>query len=121
MEPLRGALSAEQWEEALASCDLLVLPYDRTAYRQRSSGIFAEGAAAGIPAVVPDGIWMAEQIAAGAAAGVSFSGSEPGAVAAACAEAVSRLPELHARAARLAAPWRRGTGLAAFLDWAEGS
>ena len=121
VEPLRGALSAEQWEEALASCDLLVLPYDRTAYRQRSSGIFAEGAAAGIPAVVPDGIWMAEQIAAGVAAGVSFSGSEPGAVAAACAEAVSRLPELHARAERLAAPWRRGTGLAAFLDWAEGS
>jgi glycosyltransferase involved in cell wall biosynthesis len=121
VEPLRGALSAEQWEEALTSCDLLVLPYDRTAYRQRPSGIFAEGAAAGIPAVVPDGIWMAEQIAAGAAAGVSFSGNEPGAVAAACAEAVSRLPELHARAERLAAPWRRGTGLAAFLDWAEGS
>jgi glycosyltransferase involved in cell wall biosynthesis len=121
VEPLRGALSAEQWEEALASCDLLVLPYDRTAYRQRLSGIFAEGVAAGIPAVVPDGIWMAEQIAAGAAAGVSFSGNEPGAVAAACAEAVSRLPELRARAALLAAPWRRGTGLAAFLDWAEGS
>ncbi len=121
VEPLRGALSPEQWEDALASCDLLVLPYDRTAYRQRSSGIFAEGAAAGIPAVVPDGIWMAEQIAAGAAAGVSFSGSEPGAIAAACAEAVSRLPELHAQAERLAAPWRRGTGLAAFLDWAAGS
>jgi len=121
VEPLRGALSAEQWEEALVSCDLLVLPYDRTAYRQRSSGIFAEGAAAGIPAVVPDGIWMAEQIAAGAAAGVSFSGNEPAAVAAACAEAVSRLPELRARAERLAEPWRRDTGLAAFLDWAEGS
>jgi glycosyltransferase involved in cell wall biosynthesis len=121
VEPLRGALSAEQWDEALVSCDLLVLPYDRTAYRQRSSGIFAEGAAAGIPAVVPDGIWMAEQIAAGTAAGVSFSGNQPGAVAAACAEAVSRLPELHARAERLAASWRRGTGLAAFLDWAAGS
>jgi len=120
VEPLRGALSAEQWEEAVASCDLLVLPYDRTAYRQRSSGIFAEGVAAGIPSVVPDGIWMAEQIASGAAAGVPFSGNDPGAVAAACAEAISRLPELRARAARLAAPWRRGTGLAAFLDWAEG-
>jgi glycosyltransferase involved in cell wall biosynthesis len=121
VEPLRGALSAEQWEQALASCDLLVLPYDRAAYRQRSSGIFAEGVAAGIPSVVPDGIWMAEQIAGGAAAGVSFSGNEPGAVAAACAEAIARLPELRAQAARLAAPWRRGSSLAAFLEWAEGS
>src|SRR6185503_6537862 len=55
-----------QYRELLASGHLAVLPYDPRAYAARSSGVFAEAVAAGIPTVVPAGTWMARRTPAGA-------------------------------------------------------
>ncbi|HUY93171.1 MAG TPA: hypothetical protein VMV10_30865 [Pirellulales bacterium] len=59
-------LSPPKYRELLASGHLVVLPYDRRAYAERSSGVFAEALAAGIPLVVPEGTWMARQLLQGA-------------------------------------------------------
>ncbi|HUY35692.1 MAG TPA: glycosyltransferase, partial [Pirellulales bacterium] len=40
-------------------------PFDRRCYRAGSSGTLAEALAAGCPAVVPAGTWMARQLPAG--------------------------------------------------------
>lgn len=59
-------LGPGKYRELLASGHLVVLPYDRRAYAERSSGVFAEALAAGIPSVVPAGTWMARRMPAGA-------------------------------------------------------
>ncbi len=61
---LGEALTPEQYRSLLHSGDLALLPYDRQAYRARSSGILAEVLAAGIPAIVPAGTWLARQLPA---------------------------------------------------------
>jgi hypothetical protein len=61
---LGEALTPEQYRGLLHSGDLALLPYDRQAYRARSSGILAEVLAAGIPAIVPAGTWLARQLPA---------------------------------------------------------
>jgi hypothetical protein len=61
---LEEALAPEQYRGLLHSGDLALLPYDRQAYRARSSGILAEVLAAGIPAIVPAGTWLARQFPA---------------------------------------------------------
>ncbi|HEV7225875.1 MAG TPA: hypothetical protein VGN42_24425 [Pirellulales bacterium] len=55
-----SALTPAQYRELLASGHLVVLPYDARAYAARSSGLFAEALAAGIPTVVPAETWMAQ-------------------------------------------------------------
>lgn len=56
------ALAPAKYLELLASGHIVVLPYDAQAYRARSSGVFAESLAAGLPLVVPAGSWMARQL-----------------------------------------------------------
>ncbi|HVA46627.1 MAG TPA: hypothetical protein VNH11_09660 [Pirellulales bacterium] len=60
---VNSPLSSEAYRALLLSADVVILPYDREAYRARSSGIFAEALAAGIPTLVPAGTWMASQLA----------------------------------------------------------
>lgn len=55
-------LSEEEYRDRLSASDLILLPYDAAAYRNRSSGIFAEAIALGIPVIVPDGTWMSSQM-----------------------------------------------------------
>ncbi len=55
-------LSEEEYRGRLAASDLILLPYDASAYKNRSSGIFAEAIALGIPVIVPDGTWMSSQM-----------------------------------------------------------
>lgn len=59
-------LAPAQYRELLASGHVVVLPYDPRAYAARSSGVFAEALAAGIPLVVPADTWMSRQLPAGA-------------------------------------------------------
>ena len=121
IETLRGALSPRQWSDAIASCDVLVFPYERIAYRQRTSGIFAEAVAAGIPSIVPDRIWMAGDDHLGSRGRSDLRRRRSESIAEACAEASARLAEPGcAQALAVAEAWRRDRGLAAFLAWAEG-
>jgi len=61
---LEEPLAPDEYRCLLYSGDVALLPYDRQAYRARSSGILAEVLAAGIPAVVPAGTWLARQLPA---------------------------------------------------------
>jgi glycosyltransferase involved in cell wall biosynthesis len=96
-------LPPAQYRELLASGHLVVLPYDPRAYAARSSGIFAEAMAAGIPTVVPAGTWMARYSPTGA--GETFRQIE---MAPAAVRRISADYGNYVRRARIgAAAWRR--------------
>lgn len=56
------ALSSREYCELLKNVDIALFPYEKENYYSRSSGIFAECLAAGIPVIAPTGTWMARQI-----------------------------------------------------------
>jgi glycosyltransferase involved in cell wall biosynthesis len=56
-----GPLPPDEYYRFVSQTDVLVCPYDATAYRGRSSGTFTEAVAAGVPTVVPANTWMARQ------------------------------------------------------------
>jgi glycosyltransferase involved in cell wall biosynthesis len=114
-----GPIERDAYERALAEIDLLLCPYERVNYRQRNSGIVAEGVAAGLPCVVPSGTWMAAQIEAGRIAGVVYAGDGPSDAAEATMRGAGDLAALTRTAARLAAPWRESESLGAWLDAME--
>ncbi len=58
-------LSAAAYKDLLLGSDITLLPYERNAYRARSSGILAESLAAGIPVIVPAGTWLSRQLLLG--------------------------------------------------------
>jgi glycosyltransferase involved in cell wall biosynthesis len=113
------ALDRDEYERLLADIDLLLFPYEHVNYRQRNSGIMAEGIAAGLPAAAPSGTWMGEQIEAGRASGVVYTGEGIDAIADAVPRAARNLPSLTRAAAALAGPWRESQSLGACLDEME--
>jgi glycosyltransferase involved in cell wall biosynthesis len=114
-----GAVDRDAYLAALSTADLALFPYEVIPYRQRTSGVFAEAVAFGIPVLATAGTWMAEQIRAGRAAGVVFDELTPGAIAGAVAKAASSLDVLRARAAELSGAWRSTISLTAFVDEVE--
>ncbi len=60
---LPSGVDRATYQRTLAEADLILLPYAVAAYRERTSGIFVEAIAAGKPAVVPAGTWMAGELA----------------------------------------------------------
>lgn len=58
MEPL----AADEYYRVMQEADIICLPYAPDRYGRRSSGVLAEAIAAGKPAVVPAGTWLADQI-----------------------------------------------------------
>ena len=67
-------LDSRGYQRLLKESDLVVLPYKAVLYRRRSSGVFAEAMAAGIPSIVPAGTWMANSTSNQAVK--SFSGTK---------------------------------------------
>jgi hypothetical protein len=114
-----GALDRDAYIGLLAQCDLVLLPYERRPYRQRPSGILSEAVMAGLPAVVPDGTWLAEQVAGGAAAGRIYAGESAESIADGVLGAIAELPRLQREASQRAAAWRQSQSLDVFLDWVE--
>jgi hypothetical protein len=93
-----AALTPEEYLFHLLQADLLLLPYDETVYRVRGSGLFNEARELGIPVVATRGCSFA-QPAFDQGWGVEIVERSPSGVADAILTAVSRLPELTARAA----------------------
>lgn len=56
-----GPLPPEEYYRLISETNVLLCPYQAQRYRQRSSGIFSEGIAAGIPTVCPANTWMSSQ------------------------------------------------------------
>lgn len=59
------ALNEEKYASALARTDIMLILYDPEQYYARSSGIFAEAMAEGIPALVPADTWMSVEVCKG--------------------------------------------------------
>lgn len=116
---LPDALSVEEYEAALASADLALFPHEVIPYTKRTSGVFGEAVAFGKPGVVTPGTWMAQQIAAGRAAGVIAESEEPEAYARAIARCVADLEPLTKTAQSVSEAWRNTVSLSAFLDVIE--
>jgi glycosyltransferase involved in cell wall biosynthesis len=57
---LDGPLSHEEYMRTISESDLILLPYHAKEYTARSSGVFIEALAAGVPCVFPKGTWMEE-------------------------------------------------------------
>jgi|GEM_PF-3465412 len=56
-----GPLTASEYHRLIQSAGIIMVPYKPENYQARSSGIFAEALAAGIPCLVPAGTSMARQ------------------------------------------------------------
>jgi glycosyltransferase involved in cell wall biosynthesis len=110
---LELALPAAEYLSLLRAADLVLLPYDAQAYGPRSSGILAEARAAGVPAVVPAGCWMADAV--GPDSGLMFCGGATGFVSA-VRGALARLPALQEEWAAAAPAWRQAHSPAALLS-----
>jgi glycosyltransferase involved in cell wall biosynthesis len=94
---LRNPISEEQYNEYLAAADLIVLPYQVERYVARTSGILAEAICAGVPAIVPPGTWLAEQVRRHGA-GIVYNALDPEGPARAVIEALAARDDLRARA-----------------------
>jgi len=118
---VKGWLDDADFVALIRAADMLLLPYQRERYAERTSGPFALAAAAGKPAIVPSGTWMADRIARKQAAGIAYA--RDSAIYDALAAAAARLPLLQAQAARLAPRWRDWDGeelLRLILQWSAG-
>ena len=114
-----GRLSVHAYHAALKSADIAIFPYEIIPYRQRTSGVFAEAVAYGMPVVATRGTWMAQQIEAGRAAGAVSEVLRPDCFAVAVAHCVRHLEPLRRSALDKSAAWRRTTGVTAFVDFVE--
>jgi glycosyltransferase involved in cell wall biosynthesis len=106
LEVVPGTQAPLQFDAMLARCRLAVLPYMPDRYAMRTSGVFSQATAYGVPVVVPDRTWLSDAIQGGLAAGVVFDEWSAPAIARAAVQALNQLPELTALAAELAPQWR---------------
>lgn len=65
---LPEALTSDAYRDLILSADVALLPYDSNRYFVRSSGVLIEALSAGVPAIVPSGTWMSDQLAGPSAA-----------------------------------------------------
>jgi len=56
-----GPLNSRDYARELLKSDAIIIPYRRADYVARSSGIFSEALAGGIPVIVPTGTWMSAE------------------------------------------------------------
>lgn len=50
------------YEATIVNSDVVLLPYMAEHYRYRSSGVLIEALSAGVPALVPDGTWLSNEL-----------------------------------------------------------
>jgi len=96
---LPQALDAQAYDEALAAADVVLLPYWRSIYEARTSGVFLEAVAAGKPVIASADTWMSDELARHGAAGVLVPDRDPAALASAIRQVARDHAVLAARAA----------------------
>ena len=70
-------LDVDAYYALFRSLDAVALPYDRVAYRERTSAILMEALGLGVTPIVPSGTWLAEA-AADFGAGRTYDGGADG-------------------------------------------
>ena len=107
LEVIDRFIPSDEYDRLIASCDLVLLPYDPTQYRTRLSAVLIDATAAGVPVAVPTGTWMSAQLQGGLGAGVTFDHARAGEIATAIRKFVARRDDLSTAARRAAADVRR--------------
>ena len=110
-----GGLEHEAYWRRLLANDILLMPYTGRDYALTPSGPFCEGAASGLPMVVPRQTWMGDRLADGSGAGTVFDSLALDDVVGACVRAVDNLGALKAQAAARAPAWLAGRSLDAHI------
>lgn len=58
VDVIEGPFDSNTYRELICNSDIALLPYSAKCYRARSSGIFSEALAAGVPTIFPKASWM---------------------------------------------------------------
>ncbi|MBV1796103.1 glycosyltransferase [Siccirubricoccus sp. G192] len=95
---LHQALDAADYEAQLLAADVVLVPYWRSIYEARTSGVFLEAVAAGKPVIATADTWMSDELARHGA-GVLVEDRDPALLAAAIRLAARDYPRLAAAAA----------------------
>ncbi len=101
-----GNLPPLEFEAMLARSRVALLPYRQERYAMRTSGVFSQATAYGVPVVVPSRTWLSDAVQTGQAAGVLFDEWSAPAIALAVVQAMDHLDQLTASAAAVAPAWR---------------
>lgn len=107
-------MDSETYEAALADIDCMVLPYRRSSYHGRISGVAVEAATAGVPAIYTDNTWTADLIGS-AGAGIAVQDEDVTGLKRALLDAYDRRAELTVEARARADCAGRAHSLDAFL------
>jgi glycosyltransferase involved in cell wall biosynthesis len=94
---LRHALDEADYAALLREADVVLLPYWRSIYMARTSGVFLEALAAGKPVIATEDTWMSDELALHGA-GLLVPDRDPAALAAAIRRAAREHRELASRA-----------------------
>ncbi|MHB8158339.1 MAG: glycosyltransferase, partial [Desulfocucumaceae bacterium] len=110
LELINEPLAPPDYQAALAATDVMLLPYDPAVYGlSRTSGVFAESMAMGIPVVVTDNSWTARQCQR-YKTGRIFAYGDPAGFEAAVREMVRKYPEYKKKALKAAEGWQGDHG-----------
>jgi glycosyltransferase involved in cell wall biosynthesis len=94
---LPTALDTAEYEVTLAAADVVLLPYWRSIYETRSSGVFLDAVAAGKPVIATRDTWMSDELLEHGA-GLLVPDHDPRALAVAIREAARDIAALACRA-----------------------
>lgn len=81
VEIIEGPFDSDIYHQIILTSDVILIPYCRRSYAARSSGIFAEALAAGVPTIYPEGSWMAKSQLGGGSLGYKNVGEIPSTLA----------------------------------------
>lgn len=112
----RGEMNQKEYQNAIGSSDLVLLPYRWESYALQTSGVFSEAMALGKVSIVPEGTWMADMARIHGGGAVLFHRHEVGSIVEACLKALESLPHLTADAQRISMVWRETMGMKAFVQ-----
>ena len=114
-------LPSTEYDDLIAGCDLILLPYDADQYRSRLSAIFVDATCAGVPVIVPEDTWMSRQLEEGLGAGGAFATLTPQAIATVVRQLLPKLDmvkrEGHAASSRAVAQHDPRAVLRALLEF----
>lgn len=108
-------MDSETYETELAGIDCMVLPYRKSSYHGRISGVAVEAATAGIPVIYTEDTWTADLIES-AGAGIAIRDEDVAGLTQALLDAYDQRAELTAQARDRADYAGKAHSLAAFLD-----
>ena len=103
LEIVEGPFDSDKYSNMITSSDVILIPYHAKSYQARSSGIFAEALAAGVPTIFPRGSWMDR--CHGESGSIGFNNIED--ISVALIEMLVRYPSYESRSLKFASIWRQ--------------